>query len=128
MLTLAAIQKSTLSVKFGFSIDNDTVQAILGNPVNFETEIPKYNVPLVIAPAISQAKVFDPAKPAYIGVSVSEDKKYINLTLTNVKPDNDIEKNKPIMALFTTRYDDKDRKTIEADALKAVNALYTAKK
>ena len=126
MLTLATIQKSTLSVKFGFSIDNDTVQAILGNPVSFETEIPKYNVPLVIAPAISQAKVFDPAKPAYI--SVSDDKKFINLTLTNVKPDNDIEKNKPIMALFTTRYDDKDRKAIEADALKAVNALYTAKK
>ena len=126
MLTMAAIQKATLSVKFGIALDADAVKNILDNPVNFETEIPKFNIPLTCTPPITQAKVFDANKPAYIGIGISDDKKFINLTLTNIKPDTDVEKN--IMALFTTHYNDANRKNIEAAALKAVNALYTAKK
>jgi len=128
MLTMATIQKATLSVKFGISIDADAAKSILDNPVNFDTEIPKFNIPLTCTPPITQAKVFDANKPAYIGIGISDDKKYINLTLTNIKPDTDVEKNKDIMALFTTHYNDANRKNIEAAALKAVNALYTAKK
>lgn len=127
MLTLAAIQKSTLSIKFGVALDADAVQAILANPVGFDTDIEKFNIPMVVAPCVSKAKVFDAQKPAYLGVAPSKDGKFINITLTNVKPDNPLDNNKAIMALFTTRYDDADAKKVTAAALAELNKLYKSK-
>ena len=129
MLTLAAIQKSTLSIKFGVALDADAVQAILANPVKFDidNDIEKFNIPMVVAPCVSKAKVFDAQKPAYLGVAPSKDGKFINITLTNVKPDNQLDTNKAVMALFTTRYDDADAKKVTTAALAELNKLYKSK-
>lgn len=127
MLTMATIQKATLAIKFGVAIDTDAVQAILANPVGFDTDIEKFNIPMVCAPCVSKAKVFDANKPAYIGASPSKDGKFINLMLTNVKPDSPLDNNKAVMALFTTRYDDADAKKVIAAALAELTKLYKSK-
>lgn len=124
MLTLATIQTSTLAIKFGFAIDADLAKSIVDNPVAFDTEVPKGNIPMSLAPAISISKNYDAAKPSYLGISASADKKYINIVLTNIKPNKcDADKDKAIATLFTSRYDDANKKQILADALAAVNKL-----
>lgn len=124
MLTLTTIQTSTLAIKFGFAIDADLAKSIIDNPVAFDTEVPKGNIPMSLAPAISISKGYDNTKPSYLGIAPSADKKYINITLTNIKPNKcDVDKDKAIAALFTSRYDDANKKQILADALAAVNKL-----
>lgn len=113
MFTLAALQSATTSVKYGISIDAELAQAILDNPVAFETEVPKGNVPLTAIPPVSISKNFDAEKPSYIAFGKSDDGKYLNLSLTNVKPKTMLDSNKDIVYLMSTNYkevDDKDKR------------------
>lgn len=122
LITLAAIQSATLRDKFGFSVETELAQLIIDNPVAYESAVPQGNVPLTCAPAISIGKNFDTEKAAYITVSVSADKKYLNLKLTNIKPEKEIA-TKEIAALFTTRYNASNADQVKAAALKAAIAL-----
>lgn len=117
MFTLAALQSATLSVKYGISIDAALAEKIINNPVSFETEIQKGNIPLVAMPAVSISKDFDAEKPAYIGFSASEDKKYLNLSLTNIKPKNSLDSNKDVIYLMSTHYKEVDNKDKRVSAI-----------
>lgn len=128
LISLAAIQAATLNVKFGFPIDSELAQTILDNPVNFESQVPAGNIPLVCAPCVSISKNFDVEKPSYIGVSYGTNKDdtskhYVNLSLTNIKPTTDVSGNKAITALFTTRYDAANAADVKKAALIAVSKL-----
>ena len=113
MFTLAALQTATMSIKYGISIDAPMAQAILDNPVHFDTEIPKCNVPMVALPAVTIGKGFDVEKQAYIAFDKSDDNQYLNLTLVNLKPKNSLDNNKDVAYLMSTKYkdvDDKDKR------------------
>lgn len=113
MFTLAALQASVFTVKYGITIDNALAQSILNNPVHFETEVPKGNIKLTAMPPVSISKDFDVEKPSYIAFSKSDDGKYLNLSLTNVKPKNTLDANKDVIYLMSTNHKevvDKDKR------------------
>lgn len=106
MFTLAALQASVFTVKYGITIDNALAQSILDNPVAFETEVPKGNIKGTAMPPVSISKDFDIEKASYIAFSKSDDNKYLNLTLTNIKPKTSLDTNKDIIYLMSTSYKD----------------------
>lgn len=106
MFTLAALQASVFTVKYGITIDNALAQSILDNPVAFETEVPKGNIKGTALPPVSISKNFDVEKQSYIAFSKSEDGKYLNLSLTNVKPKNTLDANKDVIYMMSTSYKD----------------------
>lgn len=111
MLTLNAIQSVLSSIKFGVSIDNAMAQAIIDNPVNFETVVPKGNIKGSACPAVSIAKGFDIEKPSYLGIYVNDG--YLNVSLTNNKPAS-VDKGAiatEFTKLVSTRYDGKEAET-----------------
>ena len=110
MFTLATLLSSTTSVKYGISIDAEMAESIINNPVNFPTDIPKGNIKLTAFPPVTIGKDFSAEKPAYIAFSKSDDNKYLNLTLTNVKPKTSLDTNKDIIYLMSTNYKDVDNK------------------
>ena len=113
MFTLAALVQATTSIKYGISIDAELAQRIIDNPVSFETEVPKGNIPLVAMPPVSISKGFDTEKPSYIAFGKSDDDKYLNLSLTNIKPKTSLDSNKDVIYLMSTNYkevDDKDKR------------------
>lgn len=133
MLSSAVHQSKVYSVKYGIAIDSDYVEScmsIIDNPA-FENDnnIQKRNVNGTVVPPISDAKGLDTTKPCYISVTLApKDKTYtkgnwegircINLTLTNTKPETDIEKTCPkFVKLFDTNY-----KNVSTADLKAVVA------
>lgn len=106
MFTLAALQASVFTVKYGITIDNALAQSILDNPVAFETEVPKGNIKGTALPPVSISKDFDVEKQSYIAFNKSEDGKYLNLSLTNVKPKNTLDANKDVIYMMSTSYKD----------------------
>lgn len=110
MFTLAALQSSVLSVKYGISIDSALAEAIINNPVQFDTVIPKGNIPMVALPAVTIGKGFDAEKASYIGFDKSEDGQYLNLTLTNTKPKTSLDTNKDVIYMLSTKYSEVDNK------------------
>lgn len=110
MITLAFIQQSVYTVKYGVEIDPATAESIIGNPVSFETQVPKGNIRGTACPPITIGKEFSTEKPSYLGFST--DGKYLNITLTNNKPLHDLEGNKDVMSLLTTSYKEVDREVI----------------
>lgn len=120
MFTLAALQAKIYTVKYGVSIDGELAQSILDNPVSFETEVPKGNIRGTACPPVSIQKGFDAERPAFIAFSKSNDGQYLNLSLTNAKPENAIDSNKDVIKLLSTSYKDIDAKATIAAIIKAL--------
>lgn len=118
MLTTAAHQSKVYAINYGLALDSEFIDKCMSKIDNpkFDGEIAKFNVNGTVIPPISEGKNFDPSQPSYIAVQLApKDVTYttgvwngircINMTLTNTKPQTDIEKACPkFTKLFETNY------------------------